>query len=426
MIDLNLAIEITHEKNEDKLASYFKSYAFNPNEDASFRAFQYLLQVRTFFLGVTCLSHRQLAEIVDKIEYGADLLSDHLKKIDIGQAFYTIVKALHLLISRTDNRGDLPPAGFKKNILHISDLHFGDKFKYTKNKANPRDPISRCVNELLRDVESYFDGKVDFVVVSGDLTCSGTKEEFNLALVFLNKLSKALRTPVSKFLLVPGNHDIRWRAGGTEKFEEETESEHNFKEFSKEFFDSNPLDFLSQVVFDESIVLLGFNSIRIEPDLHGIGYVGEDQVDYMFDLCKSHQNKIKIACAHHHILPVNTIEPFDPDKDFSLMIDAKLFTDKLLENNVSIYIHGHMHTPFYSSLRRIARDHEVQNINQDSELLVFSAGSLSVSPKKIDYFGRNHYNFYTLTNQYIDVYSRFTPDAGHGFAKHLFFREWLD
>ena len=70
-------------------------------------------------------------------------------------------------------------------ILHISDLHFGH-----------HDPA--LAEGFAEDINAQ---KPDLVVASGDFTQIGTKEEFEQAREFLDKLT----APV---FAVPGNHDV--------------------------------------------------------------------------------------------------------------------------------------------------------------------------------------------------------------------------
>ena len=70
-------------------------------------------------------------------------------------------------------------------ILHVSDLHFGH-----------HDPALAA--GFADDINAQ---KPDLVVASGDFTQIGTKEEFEQAREFLDKL----HAPV---FAVPGNHDV--------------------------------------------------------------------------------------------------------------------------------------------------------------------------------------------------------------------------
>jgi 3',5'-cyclic AMP phosphodiesterase CpdA len=70
-------------------------------------------------------------------------------------------------------------------IAHLSDLHFGR-----------HDSIA--ADSLLADLAG---AQIDLVVVSGDFTQVGSREEFAAARAFLDRLQ-------APFLAVPGNHDV--------------------------------------------------------------------------------------------------------------------------------------------------------------------------------------------------------------------------
>jgi 3',5'-cyclic AMP phosphodiesterase CpdA len=75
-------------------------------------------------------------------------------------------------------------------VFHVSDLHFG-------HPAVPEQYES--IEALIRDQ------KFDVVAISGDLTQRARSGEFQRARVFLRHAEQ-----VSKVIVVPGNHDVRW------------------------------------------------------------------------------------------------------------------------------------------------------------------------------------------------------------------------
>jgi len=75
-------------------------------------------------------------------------------------------------------------------LVHVSDLHFG------------RPAVSERL-DALRDFISKL--RPDAVAVSGDLTQRCSNREFRMAREYLDSIAK-----VSPYLVIPGNHDIRW------------------------------------------------------------------------------------------------------------------------------------------------------------------------------------------------------------------------
>jgi 3',5'-cyclic AMP phosphodiesterase CpdA len=88
-------------------------------------------------------------------------------------------------------------------ILHLSDLHLGPG----------DDPMAR-LQPLLRDLRDKDGGlgfdRVDYLVVSGDLTNKASSEEFEQVYAFLSVLIDRLKITAARCIIVPGNHDLSW------------------------------------------------------------------------------------------------------------------------------------------------------------------------------------------------------------------------
>lgn len=86
-------------------------------------------------------------------------------------------------------------------ILHISDLHIKQRTDSVLSRA---EEIAKCAYEYLRGVNNVF------IVVSGDISFSGTKEQFDLAKDFFSDLKiKILEEHDCNvdYIVAPGNHD---------------------------------------------------------------------------------------------------------------------------------------------------------------------------------------------------------------------------
>jgi 3',5'-cyclic AMP phosphodiesterase CpdA len=94
-----------------------------------------------------------------------------------------------------------PNEGF--NILHISDLQFGDP-------SLNQDLCNSFIGSLRRSIGDGIVPKVDFVVVSGDVTFDGSPSQFKSAYIWISNLCTNLigNQFQDRLLLVPGNHDI--------------------------------------------------------------------------------------------------------------------------------------------------------------------------------------------------------------------------
>ncbi|HRI67722.1 MAG TPA: metallophosphoesterase [Polyangium sp.] len=88
-------------------------------------------------------------------------------------------------------------------ILHLSDLHITAKC----------DP-DVLLGPLLTDLRDRHEGlsleKVDFVIISGDITNRASPAEFEKAHEVVSGLARHLSLSAGRLLIVPGNHDLDW------------------------------------------------------------------------------------------------------------------------------------------------------------------------------------------------------------------------
>lgn len=92
--------------------------------------------------------------------------------------------------------------------LHLSDLHL---------RADARDPYDR--NKVLRPLlatvrdRAEQNGPPDLVFVTGDIACTGSRADYDLAAGFADDLAAAAHVRPERIWLVPGNHDVDRGAG---------------------------------------------------------------------------------------------------------------------------------------------------------------------------------------------------------------------
>ncbi|MFE8597103.1 metallophosphoesterase [Archangium violaceum] len=88
-------------------------------------------------------------------------------------------------------------------ILHLSDLHVGAG----------DDPIS-LFQPLVADLSDTQDGlgveRLDYLVISGDITNRATPEEFEKARELVSRLIEQFGLTAERCIIVPGNHDLHW------------------------------------------------------------------------------------------------------------------------------------------------------------------------------------------------------------------------
>ena len=67
--------------------------------------------------------------------------------------------------------------------------------------------------KVLENIIDFFDreiaegNQIDLIFVTGDITNSGSWEEFEIALNFFQRIQVILEIPSDNFLIIPGNHD---------------------------------------------------------------------------------------------------------------------------------------------------------------------------------------------------------------------------
>lgn len=102
------------------------------------------------------------------------------------------------------------------NILHISDIHYFSKdYSIDEKTRLPKVRESDIRKRLFLEKITTFSEKINYVIVSGDITTGGKKEGFLEFNKFVTEVQKNKKFPSSNhFVIVPGNHDVgkdnRW------------------------------------------------------------------------------------------------------------------------------------------------------------------------------------------------------------------------
>jgi len=98
-------------------------------------------------------------------------------------------------------------------ILHLSDLQFG---RHHVDETKGRTPLYADngydieLEKLIYDVKKLESeiGLPKYIVVSGDIAETSSKNEYDNAKIFFEGLIAALNVPKKNLIIVPGNHDI--------------------------------------------------------------------------------------------------------------------------------------------------------------------------------------------------------------------------
>ncbi len=245
-----------------------------------------------------------------------------------------------------------PKHEFQRRIVVISDSHISP----SPNKHFNKKMWDKAIDEILKIKN------VDYYIHLGDLVHDGTFREYQVALDLLEPLLE------KDFYIVPGNHDSR--NVGFRLFEDY---------FGKRSFQ----------IEDEDLYILGVDSSEPDQDWGVLGKTGIDKSQERF---LDRQDKTKIFCFHHHLLPIpNT------GRKRAAVRDGGDVLGMLLENNVDLVLNGHHHiSNFYTCT------------DGDCDLAIYNAGTISCN--KTRYNELFSYNIMDISDKVvkIDMRSHYT------------------
>lgn len=180
-------------------------------------------------------------------------------------------------------------------LVHISDLHAGSQYFIPNLLSQAVDEINRLNPQV--------------VVVTGDLTEAGFRQEYKTAKTFLDMLN------CKELVIIPGNHDSR--NVGYIHFEELFGQRNNILR----------LPWVTIVGLDSS-----------EPDLDN-GRIGRERYRWVEEHFAVTEG-IKVLALHHHLLPVP-----GTGRERNIVYDAGDLLEVLIRANVDLVLSGHKHVP---------------------------------------------------------------------------------
>jgi 3',5'-cyclic-AMP phosphodiesterase len=225
-------------------------------------------------------------------------------------------------------------------IAQLSDLHCGQQFFLPQH-------LERAigeVNELVPDV----------VVISGDLTTNGFKDEYVLARDYLDRIE------CEAIVVIPGNHDSR-NVG--------------YVHYEELFGERN------------SVLRVGGTTIvavdSTEPDLDN-GQIGRGRYTWI-EKAFAEPADFRVFVLHHHLLPVP-----GTGRERNIVNDAGDTLECLQRAKVDLVLSGHKHVPYAWRLEN---------------LFVVNAGTVSSSRLRGN--GRPCYNVVEFDGTHVDVWRRY-------------------
>jgi 3',5'-cyclic AMP phosphodiesterase CpdA len=187
-------------------------------------------------------------------------------------------------------------------IAHISDPHVGSPY-FVPNLMNR---VIVELNEL----------RPDLVVVSGDLTNEGYRQEYKNWVAYRERIGSPVYT-------VPGNHDAR--NVGYLHFEELIGARH----------------WTADV---QGVRIVGADSS--EPDLNE-GQIGRERYGWIREQFAVPAD-LKVFVLHHHLIPVP-----GTGRERSTVTDAGDLLEVLITSGVNIVLSGHKHVPYVWRLENL-------------------------------------------------------------------------
>lgn len=182
-------------------------------------------------------------------------------------------------------------------ICQISDIHCGSAY---------------FIPDLLeRSILEINDYEPTAVVVSGDLTDAGYRQEFEEAAEYVGRFG------CKNVMVIPGNHDSR-NVG--------------YIHFERLFGERYSL-----IEFEEAI-MVGVDSS--EPDLND-GRVGREHYSFIRSCFENAGDKLKIFVIHHHLIPIPCT-----GRERNIIFDAGDVLELLNDLKVDLVLSGHKHVPY--------------------------------------------------------------------------------
>ena len=225
-------------------------------------------------------------------------------------------------------------------IVQLSDLHCGQQFFL----PTLLERAIAEVNELAPDV----------VVISGDLTSHGFKEEYAVARGYVDAIECA------SLVVIPGNHDSR-NVG--------------YVHFEELFGDRN------------SVLRLGRTTIvavdSSEPDLNN-GQIGRGRYGWIEDQFADEAD-LRVFVLHHHLLPIP-----GTGRERNICNDAGDVLECLQRAGVDLVLSGHKHVPYAWRLE---------------DIFVVNAGTVSSSRLRGN--GRPCYNVIEIDGTHVSVWRKY-------------------
>lgn len=290
-------------------------------------------------------------------------------KIDSGDA-NEIVK--DFILTQYNNYYNLAFEAFGPDqaitILQLSDLEFGSKQQYEYVETF-RSTLVSNVRKDLRQL-GVKTGKVDFIVLCGDIAYTGKKDQYELALSWLKELGSQLleNQDFTRFIVVPGNHDFDFEAaaGNHYFYVQKKENETIYKSYQQRDKKIHDYDIYAMENFNRFVYeLTGDAAMIMDPmapcinrkfENYGLNFILlnpvriKENLNFDYKLEDSYVAKIIDEFSNYDLTQVTNVVLSHINWDKYSMNDASsdatsTYIDKLVNKaNIKAWIYGHAHS----------------------------------------------------------------------------------
>lgn len=254
----------------------------------------------------------------------------------------------------------------KFNIIHISDLHFGEKSiaNDSKFKTSFEDFFSLLEETMINMINNY---KIKLLIISGDIISKGNADDLhnkhleNFLQIFINN-----NIPIC---IANGNHDldrdsiqsnsqfddfIKYMRKNSKKFNSRLSKKFKInqasfiylKEYNSLFFAMNSCKNIEKRLIDEELKKFNIEDLNkyLDKEFLDIGIISRKDLSNLFIEIKkiygddmfNYMNKYLIC--HHPLINLN---------------ESKICMNFLEDNNIKIIFSGHTHDYYYWSNQKI-------------------------------------------------------------------------
>ncbi|ADJ28083.1 metallophosphoesterase family protein [Nitrosococcus watsonii] len=267
------------------------------------------------------------------------------------------------------------------NLVHISDLHFGNPF------------LPEIGEALLHKINSL---SPDLLVISGDITQRAKPEEFRAAKAYLDRM------PPIPQLVVPGNHDIPLYRIFERLFQP-------YKLYCRYISESR-----NTVLRQNNAVIVGLDSTNPYFAFTN-GRIRREQLDFCAEaFATASPETARIVVTHHHFAPA-------PDyKGGEIMPKAKRALDFFTGLKVDLILAGHLHRAYIGNSLDVYPGED-----REHGIIIAQCGTSTSRRGRVREQEKNSFNRIEIMKDTIRIfhymyftdYKDFHPTAQHEFAR---------